>query len=221
MSASPNPPRSRVVDSWPWGMITAVVLLGLLFWAMLPTGESTADKHPVVGQPGPAFDLVQLIPAVATADSANGADADVELPTWVGQSPENSLSLLHFWGTWCPPCKLEYPELVEMVKEFDGNRNFHFVTVSCGGGGSENYDSLRSQTQRYYGTIAAQDLKTFADLDGRTRSEMERILGEPMAYPTTVLIGPDQRIAGVWLGYTPAGVQEMRQLIKRLLGAAT
>jgi len=218
MSASPNPPRTRVVDSWPWGMITAVALLGLLFWAMLPTDESTADKHPVVGQPGPAFDLVQLIPPVT---ETGDADATVELPALVGPSPNNSISLLHFWGTWCPPCKLEYPELVEMVKEFQGNPSFRFVTVSCGGGGSENYDSLQSQTERYYSTIAAQGLETFADIDGRTRSEMEQILGEPMAYPTTILIGPDQRIAGVWLGYTPAGVEEMRQLIKRLAGAAT
>jgi thiol-disulfide isomerase/thioredoxin len=188
-------------------------MLAALFWLMLPVGVPQPANHPAVGRPSPAFDLVQLIPGAQPG-------AEAEPATFVGLPDGGSVTLLHFWGTWCPPCKLEYPELIEMASEFGAEPRFRFVTVSCGGGGAEDYESLRSQTERYYRTIGAGQLETFVDLAGATRSEVASVLGDSMVYPTTVLIGSDGRIAGVWLGYSPSGVAEMRSLIVELLGQA-
>jgi thiol-disulfide isomerase/thioredoxin len=33
---------------------------------------------------------------------------------WVGQKPV----VLNFWGTWCPPCRKEIPDLVRVYNEF-------------------------------------------------------------------------------------------------------
>jgi thiol-disulfide isomerase/thioredoxin len=192
-------------------MVIACVTLAALFWLMLPVGVPQPAKHPAVGRPSPGFDLVQLIPETQPGE-------DVEPATLVGLPDAGRVTLLHFWGTWCPPCKLEYPELIEMASGFGAEPRFRFVTVSCGGGGAEDYRSLRSQTERYYRTIEAGQLETFADLAGVTRSEVSTVLGDSMVYPTTILIGSDGRIAGVWLGYSPSGVAEMRSLIVELLG---
>jgi thiol-disulfide isomerase/thioredoxin len=33
---------------------------------------------------------------------------------WVGQKPV----VLNFWGTWCPPCRQEIPDLVRLYEEY-------------------------------------------------------------------------------------------------------
>jgi peroxiredoxin len=37
--------------------------------------------------------------------------------------------LINFWATWCPPCKAELPDLVELQKQFGGDR-FTVIGVS-------------------------------------------------------------------------------------------
>lgn len=38
------------------------------------------------------------------------------LNEWVGHRPV----VVNLWGTWCPPCRREIPDLVALYKEFDG-----------------------------------------------------------------------------------------------------
>jgi thiol-disulfide isomerase/thioredoxin len=34
---------------------------------------------------------------------------------WIGQQPV----VINFWGTWCPPCQREIPDLVRLYKEYN------------------------------------------------------------------------------------------------------
>ena len=38
--------------------------------------------------------------------------------------------ILHFWATWCGPCREEMPALVKFVKETKGDPNVEFLAVS-------------------------------------------------------------------------------------------
>jgi thiol-disulfide isomerase/thioredoxin len=44
-------------------------------------------------------------------------------------SHEGEVVLLNFWATWCPPCVREFPELVEVEKEYRG-RGVAVISVS-------------------------------------------------------------------------------------------
>lgn len=40
---------------------------------------------------------------------------------------ENSVILINYWATWCPPCVAEIPSLVELHKDYGDKVNFIFL----------------------------------------------------------------------------------------------
>jgi cytochrome c biogenesis protein CcmG, thiol:disulfide interchange protein DsbE len=206
--AKPSPGGSLL---WLLG-ITAI---GAAAFAFFASREVPPAKHVAVGRPAPEIDLVQLI-ARGTPDApAESVEGTASL---TGKPYEGKVTMLHFWGTWCPPCKAEYPHLVELAKELEPNNEFQFVSVSCEGGPGETFERLQSKTRKYYESIGAGDLPTYVDASGQSRMQVAGLLGaKSMMYPTTLIIDPNQRIAGVWQGYSDASLGEMKSLIAELL----
>ena len=40
------------------------------------------------------------------------------------------LVIVHYWGTWCGPCEAELPELLGLIKRFEGNAEVKFLLVA-------------------------------------------------------------------------------------------
>lgn len=207
MNANPSPqvasaPRTR------WGILLLIALLAATFVYFRRPSSVSPSAHPAVGQTAPQ--LLSLVPL---------------LPELADMSPPDSLavggrvSLVHVWGTWCPPCRLEFPELAKMVQELSDQPGFRFVNISTAGEVESDLPGLRAETLEFYREIRASELVTFADRDGEVRQAISQTLGESMAYPTTLLIAGDGTVAGVWIGYSPSGVSEMRAMIDRLVEA--
>jgi cytochrome c biogenesis protein CcmG/thiol:disulfide interchange protein DsbE len=88
--------------------IGAAALLGLVFVLFIPLGSPPATEpgaspdrlvvggHPLLGKPAPEIDL-------ATLDGE-----PVQLSGLRGRPV-----LINFWATWCPPCREEFPLMVE------------------------------------------------------------------------------------------------------------
>jgi thiol-disulfide isomerase/thioredoxin len=175
--------------------IAAVAFAAYRFWE--------PPVHPAVGKPAPPLEVIPLLGEAAPLEPHRGA------------AP---LTLLHFWGTWCPPCRLEYPELLEMTEEFAAEPGFRFVSVSCeASAGQNSFKELQRETREYYRSIGV-SIPTYCDPASRTRRAIADLLEHPgIYYPSTVLIDQQGTIAGVWEGFTPSGVGKMRQAIARRL----
>ncbi len=97
---------------------------------------------------------------------------------------------------------------------------FRFVSVSCEGGQGETFDGLWKKTDDYFASEGI-DGSAFADPQGITRrSAAERLEQNAMYYPTTIVVGVDGTIVGVWEGYSPDAVGQMESLIDRLLASS-
>jgi peroxiredoxin len=73
----------------------------------------------------PALLAMALLPGIASAQEiAKGAAApEIDLPMLQGGKVKLSALRGHpvvvtFWGTWCPPCRAEFPELVAAHRKY-------------------------------------------------------------------------------------------------------
>ena len=125
------------------------------------------------------------------------------------------ITLLNFWGTWCPPCRQELPGLARLASRLTDEPRFQLIAVSCGGGKRDDLDQLRSETKTFLAATRIA-LSPWADPTGATRLRFTEAFGF-RAYPTTYLIGSDQKILAIWTGYSPSVETEIAQSVARSL----
>lgn len=199
-------PNADVKPATRWWLLLGMAIIAMPIALLIPTGSNEGPNSPASGKPAPRLDLIQLT-------GYQGWDR-------LEQIPSKKVVLIHFWGTWCGPCKLEYPELSQMVDRFQGDPEFQFLSVSCEYGSGETFAGLQQKTVDYLGANAAQEV-AYCDPQSITRrSVAERLGRESMFYPTSVLVGHDGRIVAVWEGYVPGAVEEIEAHIQRQLQTA-
>jgi thiol-disulfide isomerase/thioredoxin len=167
------------------------------------TSVSIGHDSPARGKPAPTIDLIPL--------------TDTKKLARIDSLPAGKVVLLHIWGTWCGPCKMEYPGLSAMAKKWETSNRFQFLPVSCESHPLEPNDTLLQKTQDYFDQA---DIESYAycDPNGRTRQSVaKRLERDGMYYPTTMLIQQDGSIAGVWEGFNEGGVDQMHEAIRYLL----
>lgn len=171
-------------------------------------GPRPGGPHPWVGKPIPSAALQPLLNAETPLDPA---------------SLQGKAVLINFWGPWCPPCLMEFPELLKLREKFVDESGFQFVSIASDGGWvpggvgyQENEEYLRDESQLILAKYNS-DLPIYVDLDGKLRYKLVNT-ADFTGYPTTILVGTDGKIAGVWLGYSPSLVKEATKMIREQLG---
>lgn len=125
--------------------------------------------------------------------------------------------VLNFWGTWCPPCRQEIPELEAMYRRLAGHERFRLLAVSClpRPAEEEALEELKNDTTAFLRSKGL-SIPAYADPSGVTRAAF-RQLGGRSIFPTTVLLDGQGVVRGVWVGYAPGVVEEIERRVARLL----
>ncbi|RCS41340.1 TlpA family protein disulfide reductase [Bremerella cremea] len=192
-------------------LLLLCVLVGLgVMASTLILGPKPGGPHPWVGKPIPAATLQPLLNTDTPFDTA---------------SLQGKTTLINFWGPWCPPCLMEFPELLKLRENFANEPGFQFVSIASDGGWGpsgvgyqENEEYLKDESKMILAKYNS-DLPIYVDLDGEFRQKLIQT-AEFTGYPTTILVGPDGKTAAVWLGYSPSLGKEASKIIREQLTSA-
>jgi thiol-disulfide isomerase/thioredoxin len=94
--------------------VGVVALLAVMVWA--------DHKFPAAGAPSPSASAKPTDAPTVTLKDLN--DKDVTLQQYKGE-----VVLVNFWATWCEPCKVEIPWMIEFQQKY-GPRGFTILGVS-------------------------------------------------------------------------------------------
>jgi thiol-disulfide isomerase/thioredoxin len=208
MDATEGAPASqKTLGGRSWISLLLLVAAILVYVAIVggPRRTPSGAEGPAIGRRLPYFRL----------DPLTGDSRSVSLDDLSGR-----VTVVNYWGTWCPPCIREFPQIVELAEKFGKHEDFRLYAVSCGGSGSDaEIVELADATRRFLEANKV-TLPTYADQNAASRRAMILALdfanGE-MAYPTTLILDRTATIRGMWQGYDPRAPHEMAQLIEELL----
>ena len=104
---------------------------------------------------------------------------DISLDQYKGQTV-----LLHFWATWCGPCREEMPHLISMSERLKGQIVILAVAV----------DSSEANVKTFFGKFKP-NFPVLLDLKHQVAS-----LYGISQFPETMLIGPDGNVQALYIG---------------------
>ncbi len=138
--------------------------------------------------------------AEAAADSQG---VDFSLPDLEGNNTSikdyrGNVVVLNFWATWCPPCRAEIPDFIDVHESYK-DKNVVFFGISA-----DDLDSLKNFTSEFGMTYP-----TLYDADGRVHG-MFKI----NAIPHTFILDKEGNIV-----FNQLGMMSKQQLIDAVEGA--
>ncbi|GAB4247598.1 MAG: TlpA disulfide reductase family protein [Deferrisoma sp.] len=160
-----------------WGMVFAFVLAV----AACSGGNKEAEEP----KPAPDFDLVSV-------DGNHVRLSDLR----------GKVVLLDFWATWCPPCRVAIPHLVELQQKYRAEG-----LVVVGMNMDQNPDDLTefmTRTSFNYPVVK---------VDEATRMAYGGVASIPQAF----LIDRQGRIRYTFMGYSQDIARDMEEKIRKLL----
>ncbi|MBO7744050.1 redoxin domain-containing protein [Paenibacillus sp. MWE-103] len=169
-------------------LIQVLIFLGVLVLGGYAIGNSlfaNSGGLPGKGQTPPSFALLDLDGQTHRLEDYKG-----------------KALVLNFWGTFCPGCVTETPDLEEQYKKH-ADKPFEIVGVNL----SEDKLAIRNFIEQYGVSY------TILQDDNR---QIERAYGL-RSYPTTFFVKPDGTIMDVFIG--PMGKQDMDERITKLLAS--
>ncbi len=157
-----------------------VLLAGLVvLLATRPPAADTQAQSPLVGRPAPQI--------AGTSFSGEAVNLAVMRGSFV---------LVNFFASWCAPCQLEEPELVELVYQHRSTNDLDVLAVAFNNATPDAREFLRSSGAVW---------QALPDPGGQIALDYG-VRGPPESF----LIGPDGRVAAKIVGgVTASGVDKL------------
>ncbi len=107
---------------------------------------------------------------------------------------------LNFWGTWCPPCRREIPDIIKINKEL-GNKDFVVIGIAM-----ERSSNDAAAIKQVSGFVDKKGIN-YINLTGKypANKELKALTdsyGGIPSVPTTYIIGKDKKIAEKIIGFS-------------------
>jgi peroxiredoxin len=188
----------------------ALVLVGVLVWALPVRRPGEEGGHHAAHAPAPALDLFERAGITELKEGQRGPafrlvgldGREAGLETW-----SDKAVVLNFWATWCTPCTIEMPTLEALWR---GYRDRGLVVL----GVSVDRGAPRALIDPY---VASLGLTFPILLDGdMDTARAWRVTG----LPATFLVRPGGEVAGFAIGAREWDSAEMRALLETMLPGA-
>jgi len=163
-------------------------------------GDVPAEASPLMGKPAPEFTLEDLKGDKISLSSFKGKPL-----------------LINFWATWCGPCKIETPWLVELQNEF-ASQGLQIIGISTEGddlkaddkdGWAHDKDAIAKFVKEYH-------LQYPVLING---DSLSNDYGGLDVMPTSVYVDRTGKVVAVQLGITSK--DDMVANIRKALGSAS
>src|SRR5215218_1942065 len=114
------------------------------------------------------------------------------------------VAVLNFWGSWCPPCRLETPQFSEVSGEY-ADDGVQFLGIN-----------VKEQDQQFADAFVKDKGIAFPSVyDPRGEVALAFRGLQPNAIPTTIVLDRDYRVAAVYTGEVKQ--DDLRRVIDRAL----
>lgn len=104
--------------------------------------------------------------------------------------------MLNFWGTWCPPCRKEIPDLVNLQAKYNKD-GLEIVGITLNSGSAKEIQKFVDKKQMNYTILTDlgnNETQTVTNLYGQ-------VMGQPISsIPTTLVIDREGYIVKWYLG---------------------
>ena len=152
----------------------------------------------IVGTGAAVYSVRHHTSQFATSPSANHMAPDFILPQLGGQdlrlsSYRGKVVLLDFWASWCEPCRVETPHLIELQQKY-GDRGLQIIGVSM----DDRADPARAFYQQFH--------MNYPVVMGNAKTG--ELYGGVLGLPIGFLINRDGRIYAKHIGATDPAVVE-------------
>ena len=180
-------------------------LAGLLLLAACSTGPDAVDVTN-----GGEFRFVAGTPAGEVIPQDERADAPEFSGTLLGGGDfaaaelDGEVAVLNFWGSWCPPCRVESPEFQEVYAEVR-DEGVAFLGL--------NVKETSEQFALAFVESAGIEFPSLYDPRGEVALAFR---GYPAnAVPSTIVLDRQGRVAAVYTG--PVSQEDLRRVVDRVL----
>lgn len=188
---SGNKRRQRRASWLLSSLIIGAVIGGFIFFATRPQSATDTNEPETAAAVLSTSTLATPFPIVSTVAAVEPSAQDVQFGVEVGQPAPNftlmsldgdevSLAdyqgqpvLINFWASWCPPCRLEMPDLVEA---YEAHKDEGFIILAIDLTFQDSLPDVETFVEEFGLTFPV-----LLDEDGAVANRQYRLLGLPMS----------------------------------------
>ena len=130
--------------------------------------------------------------------------SDIDGEKFELNSSKGNWVFLHFWASWCGPCRVEMPAIQQLADKMKGEK-FQIIMINT----AEDEDTVFE----FLGSINV-ELNSLLDVDGQVTE-----VWKPRGLPTSFLINPEGKVKYQAIGGREWGSPIYINFLKKLLKA--